>query len=385
MTIRFLLGPSTFNLSLVGAGEDAAVTGDLDVTDTTGVLTIAGVGIGHTIVDAGSLGDHIFHVVSGAALELRNLTVTGGDGGGVVNNGEATLTDIEVSGVTGSGVFNAYGTLTLDSSTVWNNVSGSGAGVTNFGGDLTIVNSWISDNTATGSFGGGGIQRLQGHTADSGTTTIIGSTIAENIGGGLHSSSGHAWTITDTTIADNPIHGGISGSGSFSITDGTFVIAGASLQVGGISGSGDWMISNSVIDGNSNWGGAGSGGGISANGIMTISGSTISNNSSTASGGGIANYGDLTLIDSAISNNSATGTNSYGGGIFNFGDMLTIINSTISGNSANGYSGTIRSRATPTRSSTVTVADSLITNNVSPRSVIHFDGGVDSDQRYNRC
>src|ERR1043165_1908702 len=48
----------TYTLSIAGAGEDAAATGDLDIWDS---LTISGAGIGKTILDAGNL-DREFHV-----------------------------------------------------------------------------------------------------------------------------------------------------------------------------------------------------------------------------------------------------------------------------------------------------------------------------------
>ncbi len=53
-----------------------------------------------------------------------------------------------------------------------------------------------------------------------------------------------------------------------------------------------------------------------------------------ASGGGIFNLGTLTLTNSTVSNNSALGSNAQGGGIWN-GGLGTVNNSTVSGNSAN--------------------------------------------------
>lgn len=80
----------------------------------------------------------------------------------------------------------------------------------------------------------------------------------------------------------------------------------------------------------------GVGGGIYNDGrggtaIMTITNSTISGNSAWP-GGGICNDGTMTITNSTISGNSDNGYN-LGGGILNFG-ALTIANSTLSGNSA---------------------------------------------------
>src|SRR5215207_3850749 len=63
----------TFALSIAGSGEDAAATGDLDITDG---LTISGAGIGVTILEAGEL-DREFHVQSGT-LSLSRLTIQNG-------------------------------------------------------------------------------------------------------------------------------------------------------------------------------------------------------------------------------------------------------------------------------------------------------------------
>src|ERR1041385_6610323 len=86
------------------------------------------------------------------------------------------------------------------------------------------------------------------------------------------------------------------------------------------------------------------GGGLNnaAGSTMTISHSDISGNSATAStytgraaGGGVLNAGVLTVFDSTISGNVAEGS---GGGIFNNG-ILRVIDSTLSGNVAAGPNG----------------------------------------------
>ena len=73
---------------------------------------------------------------------------------------------------------------------------------------------------------------------------------------------------------------------------------------------------------------------------MTLSDSTVTNNSTlmNSSGIGIFNSGTLTLINSTVSGNSGPpggGFPNSGGGIYNSG-ALTLINSTVSGNSTQG-------------------------------------------------
>jgi len=72
------------------------------------------------------------------------------------------------------------------------------------------------------------------------------------------------------------------------------------------------------------------GGGIRHQGTLTITNSTISNNSAQF-GGGIAQQGVLVIMNSTISGNIAT---SGGGGIFTTSGLVKITNSTISGNTA---------------------------------------------------
>src|SRR5262249_3808419 len=64
------------------------------------------------------------------------------------------------------------------------------------------------------------------------------------------------------------------------------------------------------------------------------SNSTLSANAASSGGGGIENYSTLTVSNSTLSANMANGAGN-GGGIENFG-ALTVSNSTLSANMANG-------------------------------------------------
>jgi len=106
-----------------------------------------------------------------------------------------------------------------------------------------------------------------------------------------------------------------------------------------IFGSGTLTIADSIINDNSGPGVDNNSGGV------TIVDSTISGNSVGKTGGGVYTYqnggkipGNLTVISSTISGNFAS---SAGGGIACGLSGLTIINSTISGNSAGAYGGGI--------------------------------------------
>jgi len=112
------------------------------------------------------------------------------------------------------------------------------------------------------------------------------------------------------------------------------------------------------------------GGGIWSEGTLTLTGSVISGNSAHF-GGGVANReGSLTVIDSALTMNSAEGCRvgavlcSGGGGVWNSG-MLTIQNSSVSGSNSD-WGGGIFNRGVRAPS----IINSIVTGNSAG-----FDGG----------
>jgi hypothetical protein len=112
----------------------------------------------------------------------------------------------------------------------------------------------------------------------------------------------------------------------------------------------------------------GTGGGIYNNtsGILTLINSTVSGNTVTGSnvqgGGGIYNGGKLTLSNSTVSGNTVTGINGTGGGIYNGQGELTLNNSTISGNTATDGGGIYYFGGLL---STLTLTNSTITGNTA--------------------
>jgi len=128
---------------------------------------------------------------------------------------------------------------------------------------------------------------------------------------------------------------------------------------GGIFNVGTLTVTNSTVENNS----AATGGGILSSGKLTVTNSTIEDNTSEeiSGGGGIWNGGTLAVTDSTISGNTASHLGS-GGGIFNFGDgndlaTLSVTDSTIENNSAAGSGGGIENAGT------VTVSQSTIAGN----------------------
>jgi len=189
----------TYTLTIPGTLEDAAATGDLDITDD---LTINGAGAKSTFIDGGLI-DRVLHSI-GATLQVSGVTI---------QNGKIICWD----GQFGAGIAVAGGSVTITYSTISNNTVSCGS-VGNSGGiscswcTLLIQDSAISNNSAYGpdwSVGGGILK------TGSGTLTISNSTIsgnhADRYGGGIYTNSFTA-TITNSTVTNNSAGWG-SGSG----------------------------------------------------------------------------------------------------------------------------------------------------------------------------
>ena len=194
---KISLPAGKYTLTIAGAGEDAAATGDLDITDDAAII---GDSAATTIVDGGAL-DTVFHVSAGTTATIAAVTITNGSGagvaGGIWSQGTLLLSHVAVTGNQASGfsggILNSTGgTMIILSSTISNNTAaGSGGGIRNGGTGslLTITNSTISGNVADG--GGGGIlQDGAGSTLELSNVTIIDNTanadeIGSEIGGGM--------------------------------------------------------------------------------------------------------------------------------------------------------------------------------------------------------
>jgi predicted outer membrane repeat protein len=225
----------TYTLTRTGASEDAASTGDLDVT---GELTLTGAGARTTSVagEAASFDDRVFHNQEGATTTITGLTITGGDvggyeGGGVNNQGDLTLDGVVVidnAAGTGGGVDSRGGDLTLDGVSVKGNTSDFGGGIYSEKGTLNIIDSTVSGNSSTEY--AGGVSHYSG-PANITNSTISGNKAALSGGGVLAASA--SINVRNSTIANNEsggLGGGIltAGPGSTVVVKNT-IVAGNTL------------------------------------------------------------------------------------------------------------------------------------------------------------
>lgn len=152
---------------------------------------------------------------SSGTLNVTNSNISDNtatqNGGGIQNNATATINNstlignqLDVDGLTGGGIFNYEGTLTLNNSTVSRNIAGrqGGGGITSDFGLVTINNSTLSDNSAANTtFGGGGILSFQDTNLTINNSTISNNSITTN-GGGIFVESTPV-NLNNVTIAGN--------------------------------------------------------------------------------------------------------------------------------------------------------------------------------------
>ena len=123
-------------------------------------MDISGLGATQVIID-GAGSHRPFHIGSGTTVNLSGLTIqhgsTSGNGGGILNSGTLTMKDSTLSGNLASGAGggiahqdgNLNSTLTVKNSTLSNNSAYSGGGIFMAGIPATLINSTLSGNSAT--------------------------------------------------------------------------------------------------------------------------------------------------------------------------------------------------------------------------------------------
>lgn len=224
-----LAGNCTYNLA---AAAQIGTRGPDGLPIITGNITL----LGHnTVIKRNAAAQfRIIEVASGAVLNVRDVTISGGDSG--VN--------------TGGGILNARGNVLLFHSLVAGNTGDNGAGISNDSGALRLVSSTVRNNTTSGG-GGGGIyndgflsikySRLNSNRANThggglynelgGRTFIYRSDIIGNIaatnGGGIYNGVGG---LVRGDLVRVSYNGAASGGGHFSAANpGSSVFANSAI------------------------------------------------------------------------------------------------------------------------------------------------------------
>jgi hypothetical protein len=338
--------PSTLRVN-----HDFNVHAAADTTDPHGTLAwaVANAQNGDTILLTGDV-KQTGITLTGSELILtqKNLTIeTDVDVGAVTISGGNLSRVFEIASgasVTLDNVIITGGNAVANNPATAASEGGGGGIVVDSGATLMVSGSALSGNSAVTNLAFGGTDGEGGGISNLGTLTVSGSTVSGNSIGQYGRGSGitnyGTLTVSGSTISNNSggeFGGGIWSRGTLTVT--TSNVSGNSVLPFGNGGgiyndsSSTATITSSMIYGNS----AGDyAGGILNAGTMTLIGSTVSGNSAPF-GGGIMNAGTMTVSGCTISGNSA---GQFGGGIWNGpngngqGSTLTISNTTLSGNSA---------------------------------------------------
>lgn len=270
-----------YTLSLSGNGEDNNASGDLDLK---GDVTLVGAGADTTIIDGNNAvtGDRVLDIPPGARVTISGVTIRNGkgagDGGGLLNHGNATLDHVALAANTapygrGGGIYNS-GTLAVSASSFETNAANYGGGAISNEGI-----AYLQDLTFSGNYANTGAGIDNSGSVNLGNSAITGNTA--RTGGGIYNT--RAMIIADSTISGN-INMGIVNLGSRAAM----------------------TITNSTISTNTSTGGEGGGFWNDQRANLTISNSTVSGNRADLYGGGIYNYaGNVTLTFSTLNENSA--------------------------------------------------------------------------------
>jgi Right handed beta helix region len=189
----------TFSPGLTGT---ITVTGSpLPDINTNVALAVQGPGANLLAVNLNGTTLYINSVFVGASVSLSGLTFRGGGGVGIggniqlapMNRAAVTLSGVEVTGSSSSGVRDLSGALTILNSTIAGN-SASGVYMAAAAGDNFVI-----DQSTIAGNGGNGVSAL---TAGQ-VVTIRNSTVANNSVTGIFIASGANGTLSSTIVAGN--------------------------------------------------------------------------------------------------------------------------------------------------------------------------------------
>jgi hypothetical protein len=347
---------TTYFLTRTNASqENAASTGDLDVTTSLHTVTIVGggsSGANATIIDAaglntGNFRDRAFHITgSGVTVIFQNLVIQNGKAADDGTSGASTNPTAQNTNRAGGGILNNGGRVTLANVTLQScqalgkgdsvindhtTLDAMGGGLASLGatGNVIITDSRLLANTAAGGNGGnfnnGAGSNARGGSIyfEGGTLNISGSRIEKSSANGGNGGNQDQNGQTNGGFGGFAQGGGVwVGGGSASVNNTAFK---GTVATGGNSGTG----------GNgANPGGSADGGGIYSLGNVKVTNSTFNLAGTTGGKGGNA-FGTTCLG----AHNAGDGGGARGGAIFADGGTMIVNTATFANNFANGGNG----------------------------------------------
>jgi len=310
-----------YTLKIFPHDADGEDNGDLNLLVPSGYVPgptqIIGDGAATTIIDANGI-DRILHIAAGRSVTISGVSLVNGllasglsQGGGIYNESSLSLSDCivshnAVSYGNGGGIFNGDTLVATRVMLTDNTAQSYGGGIYN-NYRLELSQSALSANKA---IGGAGIYNAGGFPYNRVDSTGITSNIATLYGGGIANIySSTPLNITRSTVSNNTA--GTKGSGVYN--------------------EGVLAMTGSTVSGNK----ASNGGGLWTSGSLSVTNSTISQNQASLDGGGIYNLGVAKVYNSTIAynqaDNNADGIGD-GGGIYVSSGTFEVHNTILAGN-----------------------------------------------------
>ena len=335
------LGAGYWKLVLPNAvgQENAAATGDFDLTESGKTITIQGAGAGQTFVDGKNV-DRLFQVFPGVRAVFRNLTINDGyardDGfdnslpthrpaaGAAIlmDNANVVIENVEM-------VRNrSLGALGLNGG---DGRRAQGGAISANGGTLTILTSNVHSNFAVGGDGSEGVDGKNGVAG--GTKSVADGEQGSDGGnggpafGGAIYAFGTQISISNSTINENNSFGGNGGRGG----DGGAGATGGDGGHAGNGGEGGWSQGGAIyVD----------------SGSLTISNTALNQNAAEGGdwgrggrGGDGGSGGSGTGLRGAPGGEAGVAGRALGGGLMLAATTSTVTNSSLLTNRAVGGTG----------------------------------------------
>lgn len=347
---------TTYSLTLTNATqENAAATGDLDITTSLHTVTILGGGSSGpdaTIIDAaglstGTLHDRVFHITgSGVTAIFQDLAIQNGQAADNGTSGASTNPTAQNTNRAGGGILNNGGSVTLDNVIVQScQALGKGDSVIN---DHTTLDAWGGGLASLGATGNVIItdSTLTGNTAAGGNGGNFNNGAGSNAKGGSIYFEGGTLNVSGSLIENSAANGGNGGNQNQNgQTNGGF---GGTAQGGGVwVGGGTVTINNTTFEntaangGDSGTGGNGAnpGGGADGGGLYSLGNVTLTNSTFHLAGAAGGDGGDAFGSTCLGGHMAGDGGGARGGAIFADGGTMIINTATFANNFAEGGNG----------------------------------------------
>ena len=343
---------------VVPAGHYLLTSGEIKIPSS---ITVHGAGRS-TVIDGGGLG-RVFLITNATTTPVRfeRLEVTGGNvtvPQGASDDGGAAIADAGKGGVS-----LRFVTVTRNTVTGGNDGTDVGGAIFELRGPVTLVSSRVTDNSlildgAGDGSGGAGVYNEGSALLSLTRTSMTGNTVS-GLAGGIDDGGGAIFDASAARKLSVSISGGSLSGNHVSLTGSNGDSGGGAIYSGGA----DVRITGATLNSNSaTLSGLGDvyengGGAIYFNGTnLTLKSDTLDRNSASNSGawdsGGGAIFienASMSLTASTVSQNKATITDNAGGGgggaIYNdgeVGDVVTLLNDTISDNTLRSAKGRSR-------------------------------------------